>query len=259
MLEIIQRTLIDDIYNTKRELAPYLDDTVPNIDARIDIFVNNRIFGHLDLLAAIYPVTKQILGADFFDAITKEYISVSVQPSGNRHEYGIGFAQFLRSNQKLENMQFVADVASIDWAYFHAALAHDANVIGIDEIGSRLAAGEIFGIKLHPSLTMISCQFNALEIWQAHQELPFEGIELIKLPTSVICWRDQNDEVLFAQVSNEFLNLIHHPHLASNFSLALSDAIGDLESQDQTTVFQAEFAHLVTAGIWTITKEEENE
>ncbi|MEK7661826.1 MAG: DNA-binding domain-containing protein [Pseudomonadota bacterium] len=255
MLETIQKTLIEDIHNVSRNLAPYLDESIANIGARIDIFANNRKFGHLDLLASIYPTTKQLLGEDFFDAIAKDFIAGTAQASGNRHEYGGDFARFLASHSRLEKMQYVGEVAAIEWMHFGANLADDAAAITIGEIAAKMEAGEVFGLALHPSATHISCNWNALEICQAHQKLPFEGIELQASKSNLLCWRDQDDEVLFSKISDDFSNLLLMSQLKTNFGVALSEAILSQESSSETSIFQTEFAQLTDAGIFTISKE----
>lgn len=255
MLEVIQKMLIDDIRNHTRNLARFLDQSIPNIDARLDIFANNRTFGHLDFLASIYPITKQLLGEDFFDAITKDFISTSEQSGGNRHEYGSDFGQFLNQNPKLDSFAYIGGIAAIEWAHFTANLAEDAVAISLGEISAKLEAGDIFGLALHPSTTIINCQFNALEIWQAHQASVFEGIELRECQSNLLCWRDEDDEVLFSRISEDFSNLLSHPQLKIDFAAAISEAISATQNPTETAQFQTEFAELTNAGLFIISTE----
>lgn len=252
MLETIQGTLIADIYEMKRALAPYIDGKIPNIEARIDIFVNNRIFGHLDLLCSIYSVTNQILGADFFEAIAREFIAISVQPSGNRHEYGKDFATYLANCPRLEALRYVGDVAAIEWAHFCAILAEDALATDLNEIQEWLEIGAAFGVKLHPSAQIIECQWNALEIWQAHQNLPFDDIDLRADNSKLLCWRDQNCEILFLSITDLAAALIAHSDFENDFATALADVVGSTVDQVEASNFQSVFAQMVDAGALTI-------
>lgn len=250
MLETIQQTFIDDIYKSTRNLGQYLDRSVPNIDERIDIFVNNRRLCHLDYLKSVYETIVQILGEAFFDAMALEFIDISVQKGGNRHEYGADFPDFLRAHKGLSDLHYVGDVAAVEWAHFQAFLGYDAVPISMNEIGALMAAQTKFGLKLVPGSSLFSNYYNGLEIWNAHQGTEFENIALVKKASNLLCWRDQDDEILFFEVSNLMANFLRSQTLKTDFALAIENVIMGAE-QAEIEIFQSQFAQAIGATAFT--------
>lgn len=252
MLEIIQKTLIEDIYKGTRKLGKYLDAKYPNIDERIDIFVGNRRFGQLDYLKSVYSVVAQILGDEYFEKIALEFVDISIQSSGNRHEYGAGFQEFLQAHPRTSNINYVGEIAAIEWAHFRAFLAEDSFAVSLAHIQSKLGNSEKFGIDLAPSASMFSTRCNSLEIWKAHQKIDFDSIVLIHQTEDYICWRNANDEILFSPIGSLMLKFLENPELGVDFLGTLEQTLESDDDSSKTHEFQIQFAQLVNGELFVL-------
>ena len=252
MLEAIQKTLLDDIHNGSRNLGAYLDKNIPNIEERIDIFYGNRLHSTLDYLKTLYPIVLQILGEEFFEKISRQFIATHKFDSGNRHDYGGWFAPFLHSHQDLTQFLYVADVAQIEWAHFRAFLAEDRLAISFEKLSELLVAGTAFGIEFAPSASAIATEYNGFEIWQAHQNGDFEQIILRREKSNIFCWRNGNDETLFLEISGSTLTFITNPLIGINFAAALEKALSRQSDVNQIQIMQNQFAQLVQSGAFVL-------
>lgn len=248
MLEIIQKTLLADIKNGTRNLAPFLDEAIPNIDERIDIFIGNRRFGHLEYLKSIYPICLQIMGTDFFDQVCFGFIDASWQKSGNRHEFGGEFAGFLAQHQSIKPIKYTSEIAQIEWAHFCASIANDDIALTLETLGGKIANGSKFGIKFVESCTLMAHSFNAIEIWREHQKPSFDEIALCKVKSNLLCWRGADDEILFSNICDEFAALLANPNLGSDFTATLEQAINTCGTHEKIKSFQEQFAATANGG-----------
>lgn len=255
MLETIQKTLLADIHNGTRNLGQFLDDRIPNIDERIDIFVANRRFGQLDYLKSVYSVVAQILGDEYFEKIALEFVDNSIQSSGNRHEYGAGFQEFLRDHTINQDLCYLPEIAAIGWAHFCAYLAQDTSPISMEQIQSKLGIGKKFGIALSPSTSIFRTKYNSLEIWKAHQNADFENIILREQEQKYICWRNLGDEILFSPIMPEMVNFLENPDLSENFLGALEQTLASISAEPKIEEFQIQFAQFVIAELFILNED----
>src|SRR3990167_10192357 len=87
------------------------------------IYRNNIFATLMHTLKATYPLTLVLLGKDFFAMAAREYIRQYPSRSGNLHDYGEYFGNFLATYQPVHELIYLAEVAEFEWAFhtiYHA-------------------------------------------------------------------------------------------------------------------------------------------
>lgn len=133
---------------------------------RFAVYRNNVVHGLGRALAAGFPATEAIVGAEFFAAMAALYVRISPPTSPVLLQYGDSLPDFLARFEPLAELPYLADVARLELAYtraFHAAdaasqPAHRLNEIAADRIGTMRMA-------LHPSLQILRSAHPVADIW----------------------------------------------------------------------------------------------
>jgi hypothetical protein len=206
-LRDVQELFLHDIYAGTHHSAPFLDVEKTPL-SRMKIYHHNTILALADLLADFFPVLKLLVGDNFFRKLARDYSQLNPQPTGNRITFGAHFPEFVATYKGLESLPYLSDVARLEWAYFQCALALDAVPLGFDDLQQALEANPEFALALHPSVQIITQSYNALEIWQAHQETPIETVSLQHKPHSLLVWRNVENNVFFQSVNQSLLSLL---------------------------------------------------
>lgn len=245
-LRDIQAAFIHDIYTGERTSLSYLDTKMASA-VRLDIYQNNTVLGLTDILANAFPVLKKIVGDEFFKTIARHYIKNHPQPSGNRHSFGGNLPAFLESFAPAAALPYLPDVASLEWAYFQAALADDADALNFETLTSAMSANPAFVLAVHPSVHIVRQSFNALDIWQEHQKEAIGAVQLISQPHTLLIWRAPDDSVLIRRISPSFSALLQSCQKNMPFVEAMALA-GD--GLDDVQGLQREFSEAVSLGVF---------
>lgn len=144
-----------------------------NPEPRIGIYRRNVFGNWRSALAATYPVVRELVGVPFFDAMADHYADACPSTSGDLNEFGGELARFMRGYPPLGGLDYVADVAALEWALDEAARAADARGSPAG-VAQRLAATPISRLtrtrlRLHPAARLVACGHPALRIWEIHQ------------------------------------------------------------------------------------------
>jgi hypothetical protein len=140
-------------------------------ERRFAVHRNTFVAGLVDGLAASFPVTRALLGAECFGAMARERVLAEPPRSPVLVEYAAGFPAFVSGHAPVAGVPYVADVAALEAmriAAFHAAdaapLAPEAFAPLLAE-PSRLAT---LRIALHPAAAWRRFEHAALSLWRAH-------------------------------------------------------------------------------------------
>jgi len=147
-----------------------LDDKLPAA-RRFNVYRNNFQSSLIDALAAIYPVVEQLVGREFFGFMADRYIRTHPSRSGNLHNLGCALAQFLDCFQAVSKLQYLADVARLEWAYhtvFHAnaPTSFDPNAL------EQVAAEDYPKLRFRrgPACRIVCSKYPIFRIWTVNQE-----------------------------------------------------------------------------------------
>ncbi len=140
-------------------------------ERRLRVYRNNVYSSLRDALQAVYPVVARLVGPDFFHWVTHGFITQVPSRSGNLHDFGAGFADFLAGITEAEQLPYLADVARLEWCYhrvFHAA-DHDP----LDPARLAPVATERYSdlrFIPHPATALLRSAYPVLRIWQVNQD-----------------------------------------------------------------------------------------
>ncbi len=137
---------------------------------RFNVYRNNIAVSLTEAVGAGYPVVRQLVGKDFFDAMARVYVDANRPRSPVMLEYGDTFADFIAEFEPARGLPFLADVARVEWAWaraYHAQDAEPADIALLQTIAPETLATT--GLVLHPSLQVIASKWPVASIWHCHQ------------------------------------------------------------------------------------------
>jgi hypothetical protein len=138
---------------------------------RLQVYRNN-VFSSLGAaLGAIYPVVERLVGEGFFRFAAHGYVRRVPSRSGNIHEFGRSFPEFLGELPQARGLPYLLDVARLEWAYHE--VFHGADHPPLEP--RRLAAVPAeewvaLRLRLHPAGRLLASPYPVLHIWAVNQE-----------------------------------------------------------------------------------------
>jgi hypothetical protein len=143
------------------------------------LYRNNWVIGLRQALAAVYPVVNKLVGDEFFAYAAQAYCRDTPSGSGNLHEFGDAFADFLARMAEVEALPYLPDVARLEWDYhsvFHAPIGQS---LSLDALQAVLQAGSgeqlstpghgSLSWQLSPACRCLQSEYPILRIWQVNQ------------------------------------------------------------------------------------------
>ncbi|WCL54352.1 DNA-binding domain-containing protein [Gimibacter soli] len=225
-------------------LAPAAD--VPlgiiNTGGRFNLYRNNFLAGLTDILGAKFPVTGQLVGEAYFEALVRAFVGDHPPVSPILDLYGDTFAAFLEAFPPLRSLPYLPDVARIEWARCVASIAPDHPVFRIESSADIEVAIET-PCQLAPGASLIRSPFPAGTIWERHQAEILAPIPDWTAQTIAVWAQD-------GRVQQEIIPADFEPVLAglvNNIPLiALLDATA---TQEQAVRLIGAFAGFVQSGL----------
>jgi uncharacterized protein (UPF0276 family) len=127
-------------------------------------------------LSAAYPVLRQLVGDEFFSALTRAYGMANPSGDADLNRFGATFAQFLEGFEHVAGYPYLPDMARLEWAMHRAHFAADARGLGAEALGAlKPDQLESSCFTLHPACTLLASKWAVAALWQAHQ--PGSGVE----------------------------------------------------------------------------------
>lgn len=112
---------------------------------RFNVYRNNVAVGLTENLAASYPVTKQLVGEEFFTGMARVFVDLNAPRSPVMLHYGEHFPEFISDFEPAQSLPFLADVASIERCWNQAYNALDASPVGIESL--QEVAPDLMGMQ----------------------------------------------------------------------------------------------------------------
>jgi hypothetical protein len=155
------------------------DRAVPDIVAgprakaatrRYGVYRNNVTVSLIDALAAVYPATQRITGADFFRAMARFHARATPPSSPLLFEYGREFPDFIAGYEYARPMPWLADVARIERAWLDAYHAADAEPLAPQLLASILPERLAETVLVpHPATRVVRSPYPAVSIFAANR------------------------------------------------------------------------------------------
>jgi hypothetical protein len=137
---------------------------------RLQVYRNNLFASLTEVLAAVYPVTRRLIGADYFDQAARVYIVNHPSPCGDVHRYGGHFAAHLGRCPGVETLGYLPDVARLEWSYHRAFHAEQHPTLDARGLGAVQPEDyPQLRLMLQPSARLLDSGYPVLRIWQVNQ------------------------------------------------------------------------------------------
>lgn len=120
-------------------------------------------------LQAVYPVLEQLIGADNFSYLARDFWHQCPPQRGDLAQWGEDLAAFVAASQQLASTPYLADVARTEWALHACALAGDAT----QDIASFTLLTQhdpqALALRMAPGACVLRSAYPAAAITLAHQ------------------------------------------------------------------------------------------
>ncbi len=137
---------------------------------RLQVYRNNVFASLTSALQAVYPVVERLVGEGFFRHAADRYIRRYPSTSGNLHDFGCAFAEFLAGFKAAAALAYLPDVARLEWAHhlvFHAAEHPSLDLSALSAIRPDHHTARF---HLHPASRLLASDYPVLRIWEVNQD-----------------------------------------------------------------------------------------
>ena len=129
----------------------------------------NLVTRLIRLLAARFPVVRRLAGEESFLGATCGYVLTQPPRSASLLRYGEAFPIFLRSIGDCASIEYLADIAALEWARHTARYAAPAATSPLEMPQRSCAQLRAVRVVLHPSVSLIDSRFPIVTIWEANR------------------------------------------------------------------------------------------
>lgn len=131
---------------------------------RLKIYYDAYRFRLIEILQDDYPKLMQLMEADNFERLARDYIDAYPSPYFSVRYFGQYLSQFLKEN---EAEMYLVEMAEFEWKLSDTLDAADSHIADSQVLYALPPEhwGEL-RIEFHPSLQLIDCTWNVPQIWQ---------------------------------------------------------------------------------------------
>ena len=195
-LHELQRGFADAVGGRSNAAAQWIDGAGLEPAARLRIYRRAAAATHSAALRDSYPAVLALVGEDFFDTLAHRYATQHPSRAGNLQHYGEALATVIESMPAANSLEYLADLARLEWLRQRAALVADA--APADNAALALASQvepQALHLRLHPSLHAMRSPHALLTLWR-WCITPTNAPPSTQGPVHVLLWRDGGDVVM---------------------------------------------------------------
>lgn len=195
---------------------------------RLAVYRNNVTSSLIDAVADTFPVVQQLVGTEFFRAMSAVFVRRHPPLSRILAHYGERFAAFVADFEPAASLPYLPDVARLEFARLRALHAADAPPITEEVLAQALAdPGALAGLQFrwHPSLAVIESPHAVVSLWAAHQTEGEISAVAIDQPEQAVVLRDELD-VLVVPVDAGTAQFVARTLAGDTFGTAAASAHG---------------------------------
>jgi hypothetical protein len=163
-----QRNLQASILTASDQMQQPLSKGSISRKRQITVYSDAYFLRLAEALQSNYPALFQILGDDDFYSLARGYIPSYPSTHPSIRWFGDQLTAFLAQEPPYASVPILAELAAFEWALRHSIDAADAPLLTTDNLQAIPAQDwGMLCFKLHPSLSILSLQWNAPKVWQA--------------------------------------------------------------------------------------------
>lgn len=155
--------------DTPQLLETIVGDGLPPA-ARLQIYRHHVLTSLTDVLQTTFPVICRLVDERFFRYVADAYIRQYPPAVPCLFEYGTHFPDFLATFAPCRHLEYLGDVARLEWAMHMALHAEGCTPLDPAELGG-LAAHDVARLTLQfdPAVTLLASPWPLDQIWRMHQ------------------------------------------------------------------------------------------
>ncbi|GHF29292.1 hypothetical protein GCM10017044_25680 [Kordiimonas sediminis] len=148
--------------------------------ARLQIHQNTYRQSLTDALISIFPVMQAFVGEVFMRGLLGEYIKSVPPKSSCLNEYGDCLGHFIDGYEELAHLQYLADVARLEWAVFSVQNSAETQAFYSEVTAAEeQALPEQIQWHLNFDASVIESKFPVLSLWMVGTgQLPPEAVHI---------------------------------------------------------------------------------
>lgn len=135
--------------------------------ARFALYRGNLTANWEKALSNAYPVLRQLVGEEFFRALSREYGRRHASAGGDLNELGAHLAAFLEDFEPTRDYPCFPDLARLEWLIHRAHYAADARPLSPAELSPAVLEHQ--PMRLRPGHALLGSAWALVALWQAHQ------------------------------------------------------------------------------------------
>ncbi len=137
---------------------------------RFNVYRNNVAISLIKLCESTFPVTRELVGEDFFAAMARQFSAKNLPKSPLLFDYGHEFPGFIKTYAPANTVPYLADVAALEWARNTVFHGPDKTPLTIEAL-ANFSQEEMPNLtfELHPTTTVLTSKWPIVSIWSAHQ------------------------------------------------------------------------------------------
>ena len=193
MLLEMQRAFRATVMGQGDLVTPHVHAARGPLAGRIAIYRNTVQQSLVDILATAFPAVQRIVGPKFFAALARDFIVHHPPDVPQLSKYGTAFAGFIETHERVRELDYLADIARLEWARSEAYFAADSLPLDPALLSSALPEQlPSFKFTLHPACRLITSNRPIHLIWMVNQPevIDVPAIDMT-VPESVIVTRPQ--------------------------------------------------------------------
>ena len=137
---------------------------------RFELYRGNLTVTWDKVLSAAYPVIRQLVGQEFFTALSRAYGMAHPSTDADLNNFGADFANFLERFEHLAHYPYMPDMARFEWALHRNHFAPDTEPVTAAQLAMLDPARfEAARASLNPACTLFASSWAIIPLWQAHQ------------------------------------------------------------------------------------------
>ncbi len=137
-----------------------------DLTRRVAVHRNTVVVSLVDALAATYPAVQSLTGERFFRAAAREFVRSSPPRGPVLAHYGGDFPAFLDAFPPASSLDYLPDVARLEWAWLRAYGAADVQPVAARILGGRDAADTAaLCLRFHPAVALLRSHHPVVSLW----------------------------------------------------------------------------------------------
>jgi hypothetical protein len=165
--------------------AAMLADDVPA--DRLDIYRNTFVAGVTRALRLSFPAVHRLVGSDFFEGAASVFIAQHPPCAAWLDAYGAAFPDFLHDFPPAASLEYLADVARLEWAVSRALHAPDLAPLDLSRLQALRPEDQIrVCFAPHPSLSLLCTDYPADAIWRGVLDGDDAGLAAVDLTSGPV-------------------------------------------------------------------------